>query len=123
MLDEGSIILSATKEMFKKKKKKKEIKPTVIQVKNNQIIIVDDIFRIDVKKGGSLVFYMSNNLKLTRYYKNNDKLTNLKKIHFDNLDSEDIVIKGLGFVKVKNISSLDIYINENIKIDKRPSIM
>lgn len=123
LLDEGSIILSATKEMFKVIVPKKEIKPTVIQVKTNQTIIVDNIFRIDVKKGGTLIFYLSNNLKIERFYKDIDKMKYLKKYSFTNTSDEDIIIKGLGFIKTKNISSLDIYINKNIKITKRQSLM
>ena len=123
LLDKGSIILEATKEMFKTIIPKKEIKPVVIQIKTDQTIIASNIFRIDVKKGGSLVFYMSNNLKIERFYKENNKMKDLKKHHFDNINDEDIIIKGLGFIKTKNISSLDIYIKENIKITRRQSIM
>lgn len=123
LLDEGSIILTASKEQFKKIIPKKAIKPIVIQIKIDQTIFIDDLMRLDIKKGGCLVFYMSNNLKLERFYKNNNKLTNLKKFHFENLNNEDIVIKGLGFIKTKNIVSLDIYIDEKIKITKRQSIM
>ena len=123
LLDEGSIILTATKENFKKIIPKKEIKPIVIQIKTNQIIMVENILRIDVKKGGTLVFYMSNNLKIERFYKDTSKMKNLKKYHFDNTNDEDIIIKGLGFIKTKNISAIDIYINKNIKITKRQSIM
>lgn len=123
LLDEGSIILTATKEIFKKIIPKKEIKPIVLQIKHDQIIVVDNIFRLDVKKGGTLVFYMSNNLTIERYYKNNDKFKQLKQYHFNNISDKDIIIKGLGFIKTKNISSLDIYLDKNIKITKRQSIM
>lgn len=123
LLDEGSIILSADKETFKKIVPKKEIRPIVIQIKRDQTIIIDDILRIDVKKGGTLVFYMSGGLALNRYYKDSGKLADLKKYHFDSISDEDIIIKGLGFIKTKNISDIDLYINENIKIDIRQSIM
>ncbi len=123
LLDEGSIILEADRDMFKKIIPKKEIKPIVIQIKSDQTIIVDNIFRVDVKKGGTLVFYISNNLKIERFYKETDKLKNNKKYHFHNISDEDLIIKGLGFIKTKNIDSLDIYVNEKIKITKRQSIM
>lgn len=123
LLDEGSIVLSASKELFKKIVPRKEIRPIVIQVKRGQTIIVDDIFRIDVKKTGSLVFFMSNELKIMRYYKENNKLKNLKKIKFNKLDGMDIVIKGLGFIKIKEIDELELYVPDNINVSRRKSIM
>ena len=123
LLDEGSIILTASKEELKKIIPKKEIRPVVIQVKSPQTIIVDNLFRIDVKKGGSLIFYMANSLKINRFYSEKKELKDLKCYHFDNLNNKDIVIKGLGFIKTRNISNLDIYIDENIKILLEQSLM
>ena len=123
LLDDGSIILTASKEELKKIIPKKEIRPIVIQVKCPQTIIVDNLFRIDAFKGGSLVFYMANNLKINRFYNEKKDLKNLKKYHFDNLNNEDIIIKGLGFIKAKNITNIDVYISENIKILTEQSLM
>lgn len=120
VLDKGSAVLTCDRELFKKIVPKKEIKPVVIQVKTNQTII-SDVFQINVKKGGTLVFYMSNNLKLNRVYK--EVSNSLNKKHFDALNDKDIIIKGIGFIKCKNINSIDIYISDKIKIDKRNSIM
>lgn len=123
LLDEGSIILSATKDLFKKIVPRKEIRPIVIQVKKQQTIIVDELFRLDVKKSGTLVFFMSNELKIMRCYKDNNKLKNLNKIKLECLDGKDIVIKGLGFIKIKGIDDLELYISDNVKVSKRDSIM
>lgn len=122
VLDEGSILSVASKEELKKIVPKKEIRPVVIQVKNKQTIIIDNLIRIDVKKG-ILVFYMANTLKINRYYNEKETLKNLKKYHFNNLNNEDIVIKGLGFIKTKNAVDFDIYVNENVKILLEQSII
>lgn len=120
MLDDGSALNLCDKNLFKKIIPKKEIKPVVIQVKINQTIVTD-VFKISVKQGGTLVFYMSNNLKLERIYKETN--SNLNKTHFENLDNKDIIIKGIGFIKCVNIKSIDIYISNKIKIDVRNSII
>ena len=123
LLDEGSIILSSSKEILKMITPKKEIKPVVIQVKTDQTIIIENIFRIDVKKGTNLVFYISNSLKLERCYKNTLKMANLKMQVLDVPAQTDIVIKGLGFIKVTKPGEIKIYLPINVKMSMRKSII
>lgn len=119
LLDEGSIILNTDENMLKKILPKKEIKPSVIQVKVDQTIIIDDLVRLDVEKGTNLIFYISNDLKLNRFYKPTEKLTNLKYHNLNIKENQDIVIKGLGFIKSTNNTKIKLYINENVKISVR----
>ena len=121
LLDEGSIILN--NKVLNKIIPKKEIKPVVIQAKINQTIIVDDLFRLDIKKGSNLVFYMSNDLKIERIYKENNKLSNLRKYDFNIEKDNDLVIKGLGFIKFTTNSLVTLYLDDKVKYMIRKSII
>lgn len=123
LLDDGSIILEVEGNMLNKILPKKELNPPVIQVKVNQTIIIDDLIRIDVEKGTNLIFYISNDLKLDRYYKENDKLNNLPSQELKINANSDIVIKGLGFIKVTKETKVKLYLNDKIKYQIRESII
>ncbi len=123
LLDEGNIINSIDKQNLKLIIPNKEIKPITYQIKTNQSIICSDLFRIDVPKNNSLTFYMSNNLKYERYYKDTNKLQNLKKHVISVDDDNDIVINGLGFIKIVKKTKITVYISSNIKIYKRKSLI
>ncbi len=119
LLDEGSIILDANSDLLNKILPKKELKPSVIQVKVDQTIIIDNLFRIDAKKGTNLIFYISNDLKLERIYKPTNKLENLKCHNLNVPENGDIVIKGLGFIKSTNNTKIKLYIDKNVKVSVR----
>lgn len=123
LLDEGSIILHAKEDLLKKILPKKEIKPAVIQVKVDQTIMIDNLFRIDATKGTNLIFYISNDLKLERFYKTTDKLENLKYHNLDIKENQDIIIKGLGFIKSTNNTKIKLYIDKNVKVSVRKSLI
>lgn len=122
LLDDGNIINYVDKDTLKKIIPKKEIKPKVFQIKQDQSIIVDKILRIDIKKENDIVFYMSN-LEYLRVYKENDKLTNLEKHVLDVDDNTDIVINGLGFIKIKKKTTITLYTLKNVLVYKRKSLI
>lgn len=123
LLDGGSIILNIDGKTLNKIMPKKEIKPVTIQVKRSQIIIIDNIVRIDVKEKTNLIFYMSNDLKMKRYYNNTKKLINLNKNEIEIPKDTDIVIKGLGFIKNTNDCNIILYLNKSTKFTLRQSII
>jgi len=122
LLDDGNIINYIDKETLKRIIPKKEIKPKVFQIKQEQSIIVDKILRVDVKKDNDIVFYMAD-LEILRIYKENDKLINLEKHILDVDDNTDIVINGLGFIKIKKKSTVIIYTIENVLVYTRKSLI
>ena len=122
LLDDGNIINYIDKETLKRIIPKKEIKPKVFQIKQDQSIIVDKILRVDVKKDNDIVFYMAD-LEIFRIYKENDKLINLEKHILDVDDNTDIVINGLGFIKIKKKSTVIIYTIENVLVYTRKSLI
>lgn len=123
LLDEGNIIFKTDRENMKKIIPNKEINPIIFQIKHRQSIIIEDILRLDLDKNNIIIIYMSNNLKINRIYKENDKLTNLKCHHIEVKDNEDLVIKGLGFIKFKNKCNFILYLKEDVKYYTRDSLV
>ena len=115
LLDEGSMILNTPGEILNKIMPKKEIKPVTIQVKKDQTIIVQNIFKLEVTGKTNLTFYMSNDLKIERYFKKIENLNNYHKYQIDILPNTDIVIKGLGFIKATKECKATLYLDEKIK--------
>lgn len=123
LLDKGNIIDYVEVNRLKKIIPSSEIKPKTYQIKTKQSIIVEDLLRVDVDNNNSLTFYVSNNLEFLRIYKESDKLTNLKKHIIDVDDDNDIVINGLGFIKVVKKSQIIIYTLDNVDVYTRKSLI
>ena len=119
LLSDGDISNFVSGNELKKIVPKKEIKPITYQIKGNQTIVVDKYLVIEASDI-DLTFYLSNNLKITRYYKKIN--TGLKK-HVIKVDHNDIVIQGLCFVKTNKKSVLNIYTLKGVKVFTRKSII
>ena len=118
LVDRGSILNKVDTEMVKKINFKKEIKPKTYQLRVNQSIIIEDLIRIDYVEGekNSFTLYVSNGLKVTRLLNSsrNDALKDLNKTTYQVKYDEDLVINGLGFVKIVNKGVIDVYIDKDI---------
>ena len=118
LVDRGSILNKVDAEMVKKINSKKEIKPKTYQLRINQSIIIEDLIRIDYVEGekNSFTLYVSNGLKVTRLLNSsrNDTLKDLNKTTYQVKYDEDLVISGLGFVKIVNKGVIDVYIDKDI---------
>lgn len=97
----------------------KEIKPIIYQVKGLQTIIIDEFAKIEVSDKCSMVLFFSNELKIDRNYKE------LKGENLINLDvnNQDIVFNGLGFIKVSGCASVKISITNKIGVYLRDSLI
>ena len=122
LLDEGNIIFTQDKEKIKKIIPNKEINPIIFQVKCAQSIIIEDLLKIEIDKN-NIIIYMSNSLNINRIYKPNDKFSNLKKYEVKINDNEDLVIKGLGFIKFKQKCKINLYLNQKVKYFIRDSLV
>ncbi len=125
-VDQGSITNYVDKTMLKKIMPKKEIKPRTYQLKRGQAIVIEDLIRIDYVEGekNSFTVFVSNDLKIKRILSSrNSSLKNLARHSFDVKYHEDLVIDGLGFVKITNKGKVDVYIDSNINIFLRSSII
>ena len=113
--------------MVKKISPKKEIKPRTYQLRKNQSIIIEDFVRIDYVEGekNSFTLFISNDLKVKRLLNlfNNDTLKDKNKETYTLKYDEDIVINGLGFIKVVNKGTVDLYIDKNVDTFTRKSLI
>ena len=117
LLEEGNLIDVIDEKYLGKIMPKKKINPRVYQIKGNQVINIENILSI-MTENTDLVFYISNDLKITREY--NKKINGLE---FDLDKDEDLVIPGLGFVSFKSKSNVTIKTKYKIKIFKRNKLI
>lgn len=118
LLEEGNIIDLIDEKSLNKIMPKKKINPRVYQIKNKQVLKVEDIFSILVEPKNNIVFYISNALNITREYEKNivGKEINI------NAD-EELVIMGLGFIKFKNKTKIIFNSKYDVNIFTRKSLM
>ena len=127
LVDVGSILNHVDEKMVKKISPKKEIKPRTYQIRKNQSIIIEDFLRIDYVEGdkNSFTLFVSNDLKVRRLLNlfNNEDLKDKNKITYDVKYDEDLVISGLGFVKMVYKGVIDVYIDKDVDTFLRKSLI
>ena len=127
LVDNGSILNRVDASMVKKISPKKEIKPRTYQLRKNQSIIIENLVRIDYVEGekNSFTLFVSNDLKVKRLLNlfNNDELKDKNKLTYEVKYDEDLVINGLGFVKIVNKGVIDVYIDKDIDTFMRKSLI
>ena len=125
LVDYHSFIHNIDLSLLKKITPKKEIKPRVYQINKSGSILIDDMVRIEYEtnKENSMVIYIANNINILIAGKNNNKLKelNYKKLSLDK--NMDIVIPDLCFIKFKNEINLEVYIKDNVVIEKRANLI
>jgi hypothetical protein len=123
IIESGNISNFIEPDILKHITPSKEIKPVTYQIKSFQTIMIENLLRIDCTDLASITIYGSNSLKLERYYKKTDKLSNLKK-HIIKVEADtDIVISGLVFIKVNKASSYIIYTLDGVEVYTRKSLI
>ena len=125
IIDKDNIINFVDTKMYKKLNSKKEIKPKTYQLSKNESLLVGDMMRIDYLEGdrSSLTFYIPNEIKIRRCRFKSD---NLKKLAIRQVDVDyyhDVVIRGLGFIKIVAGCKLNIYINKDVLIFTRRNMI
>ena len=126
LVDNGNILNYVSSDVIKKISPKKEIKPKTYQLKKGQCLIIGDLFRVDYVEGdrNSFTVFASNELKIKRYnmYKHNE-LKNLFKHEIKMQYHEDLVINGLGFVKIVEEANINVYIDKDVEVFTRASLI
>lgn len=125
IIDKDNIINFVDSKMFKKLNSKKEIKPKTYQLSKNESLLIGDIMRIDYVEGdrNSLTFYIPNEIKIRRCrFRGN----NLKDLAIRSVDVDyyhDVVIRGLGFIKIVAECKINIYINKDVLVFTRNNMI
>ena len=127
LVDPGSILNQVSGDLVKKISPTKEIKPRTYQLRKNQSIIIEDLVRIDYVEGekNSFTLFISNDLKVRRLLNlfNNEELKDINKITYNVKYDEDLVISGLGFIKIVDKGVINVYINKEVDTFMRKSLI
>lgn len=121
IIETGNITNFIDENLLKKINIKKGIKPINYQIKTQQFVLIDNIIEIETNKT-DLIFYMSNNLVIERFYKKIQNNFEFKKI-LSVKKNQDIVISGLGFIKVNNNCEIIISSLYDLNIYTRKSLI
>lgn len=125
IIDKDNIINFVDSKMFKKLNSKKEIRPKTYQLGKNESLLIGDLMRIDYIEGdrNSLTFYIPNEIKIRRCRFKSD---NLKDLAIRNIDVgyyNDVVIRGLGFIKIVAGCKINVYINKDVSVFTRKNMI
>ena len=125
IIDNSNIINFVDKKMYKKLNSKKEIRPKTYQLGKNESILIGDLVRIDYVEGdrNSLTFYTPNEIHLRRTRFKGSTLKDLNKITYNVKYGEDLVINGLGFIKIVAACKIEIYCNKDVLVFTRKSMI
>lgn len=126
LVDDGNILNYLDTNDIKKLSLKKEIKPITFQLKKGQAILIDKFLRIDYIEGdkNSFTVFMSNDLNIRRVNGiRHNEMKDLSKRELNIKFREDIVINGLGFIKIIHDGKVDVYCNKDIDIFTRKSLI
>ena len=127
LVDGGSILNHCDAKMVKKISPKKEIKPRTYQLRKNQSIVIEDLIRVDYVEGerNSFTVFVSNDVKVKRLLNssNRKELKDKNKTTYDVKYDEDLVINGLGFIKIVDKGVIDVYIDQNVDVFLRKSLI
>jgi len=118
LVDRGNIANYIDNNILKKLIHKKEMRPRTYQIKKGQCLVINNICRIDYVEGGknSFTLYIPNGIKVKKMNANRQKIMkDLSKTTYEMKYREDLVINGLGWVKIVEPCILDLYIDVNIE--------
>ena len=127
LVEVGSILNHVDEKIVKKISPKKEIKPRTYQLRKNQSLVIEDMIRIDYVEGekNSFTLFLSNDLKVKRLLNlfNNEEVKDKNRITYQVKYDEDLVISGLGFIKIVNKGVIDLYIDKDVDSFLRKSLI
>ena len=125
IVDNDNIINFVDRKMFKKLNSKKEIKPKTYQLSSGESLLIGDLFRINYVEGdrNSLTFFIPNEIKIRRCRYKSDNLKTLSLKTIDVNYYEDLVIRGLGFIKIGAKCKIELYINKDVSVFTRGNMI
>ena len=110
--------------LYKKLLPSSEIKPISRTLNPNFMVLIDNIVRIEnnSKNDVKLIFYLNSNIEKMKIV-TRDTLRNEKTKSLLITPNEDLVIEGIGFIKVLTDSNIDIYSSNIDGITKRSKLI
>jgi len=127
LIDESSFSNYVDVKTLKRITPKKEIKPKTFQLKVGKSIEVENLMRLDYLGGNknSFTTYFSNDLRVNQINISTHKKEFLEheKYIFDVKGREDIVINGLGYIKIVDSGTVTVYVPKGVSVVKRDSLV
>lgn len=126
LVDSYNIVNYISNENIKKISAHSTIKPRTYQIKKGQALIFEDFLRIDYIEGdrNSFTVFVSNDIKIKRINgKRHNDLNELSRKEIKLKYHEDIVINGLGFVKTMLEGRVYVYVNKDVSVFTRKSMI
>lgn len=123
LIESGSMLDLVDETTLKNIVPKKEIKPITYQLKDKQCIYIDSLVKLEILNKNNITIYMSDELNIERSFKDNDKSSNLEKHIIKVSNKEDIVITGLGFIKVMKSDEIILYTIPGVEVYTRKSFI
>jgi len=123
LLEEGNILDFVDTKLLKRIVPRKEIKAISYQLKDMQSIFVENILRIDNEDINNIILFFSNELNIERSFKKRELIVGLELHRIKVNDKEDIVISGLGFIKVMRSGTFNIYTLPGVSVYTRKSFI
>lgn len=74
------------------------LKPVTLQIKENDVVSINDSVYLSSNSKTSMTFYMSNDIRINKVYNKDLKLSNEVLIS----DNNELVINGYGFINIKS---------------------
>ncbi len=104
---------------------KKELKVKTFQIRSGYSVVVNDILRIEntSNKTNSFSFYINDKLRYEKIKSKNDKLRILPNVEYDINEPTDILVNGLGFIRITKAGTIRVYSLDNRIISKRKSMI
>ena len=103
---------------------KKEIKVKTFQIRNGYSIVINDIFRIDnLGRLNSFSFYMNDKLRYEKVKFKNEKLMILPSVSIETNECTDVLVNGLGFIRITKPGKFKIYTLDEKMISIRKSMI
>ena len=126
LVDSNNIINYVDEDKIKKLSSHKTIKPRTYQIKRGQALIFENFLRIDYIEGdrNSFTVFVPNEINVKRINgKRHGYLEDLSRKELTLKYHEDIVVNGLGFVKTILEGKVYIYVDKDVSVFTRKSII
>jgi len=125
LVDPMNIINHLDKKYYKILNTKREIKPKTYQINSGQSLLIGDFLRIDYLSGdrNSFTLYIPNGINVKKINSRHSYLKELTYTEHDIKFHEDLVIYGLGFIKIVIEGKIGIYLNKDIKTFIRKNLI
>lgn len=126
LVDRHSIVNYIKEDKIKKLSSHKEIKPRTYQIKKGQALIFEDFLRVDYVQGerNSFTVFVSNNVNIKRINgKRHNDLQDLARKEINLKYHEDIVINGFGFIKTILEGKVYVYVDKDVEVFTRKSMI